>query len=45
MDLRVSDIDFASFYDFDILIWNCAEGVVFFVFHFMFSIKPHLLVK
>ena len=25
----VSGIDFASFYDFDILFWNCSDSVVF----------------
>jgi hypothetical protein len=29
-----SDIDFAFFYDFDILIWNCSDSVVFFCFSF-----------
>ena len=28
-------IDFPSFYDFDILFWNCSDSVVFFIFHFI----------
>jgi len=31
----VRGIDFASFYDFDIWIWNYPNSVVFFVFHFI----------
>ena len=27
----------ASFYDFDILFWNCFDSVVFLVFHFIMS--------
>jgi len=33
--LCVGGIDFASFYDFCIGIWNCSDNVVFFVFHFI----------
>jgi hypothetical protein len=32
------DIDFAFFYDFDILIWNCSDSVVCFVFPFILII-------
>ena len=28
--LYVRSIDFPSFYDFDILFWNCSDSVVFF---------------
>ena len=30
--LNVLCIDFAFFYDFDIIFWNSLDGVVFFVF-------------
>ena len=30
MYLCVRGINFASFYDFDILFWNCSDSVVFF---------------
>jgi hypothetical protein len=30
------DIDFVSFYDFDILIWNCSDSVVYFLFSILF---------
>ena len=33
--LYVRSIDFPSFYDFDILFWNCSDSVVFFIFHFI----------
>ena len=32
MYLCVRGIDSASFYDFDILFWNCSDSVEFFVF-------------
>jgi len=35
MYLCVSDIDFASFYDFTVWFRNCFDSVVFFVFHFI----------
>ena len=35
MFMRVNGIDFASFYDFDIVFWNCSDSVVFFAFHFI----------
>jgi hypothetical protein len=28
-------IDFASFYDYSFGCWNCSDGVVCFVFHFI----------
>jgi hypothetical protein len=31
----VSDNDFASFYYFPILFWNCPDSVVFFILHFI----------
>ena len=34
----IGDIDFASFYDFDIWFWNCSDSVVFFCCSF-YSIK------
>ena len=41
-------IDFASFYDFDILFWNCSDSVLFrtvpTVWHFLFFIIWLLLV-
>jgi len=33
MYLCVTDIDFASFYDFSIGFWNCSDGVN--IFHFI----------
>ena len=38
MYLCVRGIDSASFYDFDILFWNCSDSVEFFFF-FFFIIK------
>ena len=35
MYLCVSDIDFASFYYFPILFWNCPDRVVIFILHFI----------
>ena len=35
MYVCVWSLDFASFYDFDIWFWNCYDGVVFLVFHFI----------
>ena len=35
MYLCVGDINFASFYDFDILLSNYSDSVVLFVFHFI----------
>ena len=34
MYLCVMGMDFASFYDFYFLFWNCYDNVVCFVFHF-----------
>jgi hypothetical protein len=31
----VKSIDFAPFYDFSIVFWNCSDSVVFFIFHFI----------
>jgi hypothetical protein len=36
MCVRSTCIDFASFYDFSIGFWNCSDGVVIFVFHFIY---------
>ena len=33
--LCVNGIDFASFYHFDISYWDCSDGAVFFIFHFI----------
>jgi len=30
-------IDFASFYDFSIVLWKCSDSVVLFGFHFILS--------
>jgi hypothetical protein len=33
MDLCAKGIEFDSFYDFAIGVWNCSDSVVFCVFH------------
>ena len=35
MYLCIKGINFVSFYDFDILFWNCSDSVIYFVFHFI----------
>ena len=35
MYMSVKGIDFASFYDFDIVFWKSSDNVVFFDFHFI----------
>jgi hypothetical protein len=32
-------VDFASFYDFDILFWNCSDRVIFVCISFHYSKK------
>jgi hypothetical protein len=32
----VEGIEFSSFYDFSIEIWNCSDSVVFLAFHFYY---------
>lgn len=40
MYLCVRGVEFASFYDFDMLFWNCSDDVLYnlFVFHFVSAI-------
>ena len=37
-------IDFATFYNFSIEIWNCSNSMVFSVFHFIASLAQLLLI-
>ena len=42
----VRNINFASFYDFDIWFWNCSDSMVFFGFHiFAKSLQQILTIK
>jgi hypothetical protein len=45
MYMSVKGIDFATFYDFDIVFWNCSDNVVFFVFHFICQTDSIILIK
>ena len=42
MCLCVSGITVAYFYDFYISYWNCSESVIFFIFHFITSLKYNM---
>jgi hypothetical protein len=45
MYMSVKGIDFASFYEFDIVFWKYFDSVVFFVFHFICQTDSIILIK
>ena len=45
MYLCINGINFVSFYDFDILFWNCSDSVIYFVFHFIDKYMSLRIVK